>query len=298
MGYTEPEKIPDLGKRRVIMPYANYTDESEYDAFVIKKAAHLKENIYAPSLSPDSKLWLMPKGVYESLAVTPKDDAAFYSDIVPFPLTLGEVHLPSYDMPVKDVVAYAFEKEGVVDFGELRTEQEAIKAFEEWLSPTLPESVDMAKYRNGRLNAYCLHRLGMKGLEERLEERFGSRADDYRQQYVERFESEFEVMDSMGFAGYFLIEFEFIDFAHNNGIPIGPGRGSAPGSLVVYALRLTDIDPIEYGLQFERFLNKERVSMPDIDTDVGEAHARRAVSLHISMKDISSRDLFGPHQVK
>lgn len=287
LGYTEPEKIPDLGKRRVIMPYANYTDESEYDAFVIKKAAHLKENIYAPSfIPPDSKLWLMPKGVYESLAVTPKEDASFYSDIVPFPLTLGEVHLPSYDMPVKDVVAYAFEKEGVAGFGELDTEQEAIKAFEEWLSPTLPESMDMTKYRNGRLNAYCLHRLGMRGLDERLKERFGSRADDYRQQYVERFESEFEVMDSMGFAGYFLIEFEFIDFAHSNGIPIGPGRGSAPGSLVVYALRLTDIDPIEYGLQFERFLNEERVSMPDIDTDVGEAHGkgRADIIAHINKR--------------
>ena len=71
----------------------------------------------------------------------------------------------------------------------------------------------------------------------------------------------------MGFAGYFLIVWDFIRHARETEIPVGPGRGSAAGSLVSYALRITDIDPLEYDLLFERFLNPERVSMPDIDID-------------------------------
>ena len=71
----------------------------------------------------------------------------------------------------------------------------------------------------------------------------------------------------MGFAGYFLIVCDIINFARGRGIPVGPGRGSAAGSLAAYALRITDLDPLVYGLLFERFLNPERVSLPDIDMD-------------------------------
>ena len=71
----------------------------------------------------------------------------------------------------------------------------------------------------------------------------------------------------MGFAGYFLVVADFINWAKNQGIPVGPGRGSAAGSLVAYAMRITDLDPIRYALIFERFLNIERKSMPDIDVD-------------------------------
>ena len=71
----------------------------------------------------------------------------------------------------------------------------------------------------------------------------------------------------MGFAGYFLIVWDFIRYARQESIPVGPGRGSAAGSLVAYALRITDIDPLQYQLLFERFLNPERVSLPDIDID-------------------------------
>ena len=71
----------------------------------------------------------------------------------------------------------------------------------------------------------------------------------------------------MGFAGYFLIVADFINWAKNNGVPVGPGRGSGAGSLVAYALGITDLDPLRYDLLFERFLNPERVSMPDFDID-------------------------------
>ncbi|MCK5916240.1 MAG: DNA polymerase III subunit alpha, partial [Deltaproteobacteria bacterium] len=85
--------------------------------------------------------------------------------------------------------------------------------------------------------------------------------------YRRRLELEIKIICDMGFAGYFLIVADFVNFARENQIPVGPGRGSAAGSLVAYAMRITDIDPIPYGLLFERFLNPERVSMPDIDMD-------------------------------
>jgi DNA polymerase-3 subunit alpha len=85
--------------------------------------------------------------------------------------------------------------------------------------------------------------------------------------YVERLELEIRMIQQMKFSGYFLIVWDFIRFAKQKGIPVGPGRGSAAGSLVSYAMEITDVDPLEYGLLFERFLNPERVSMPDIDID-------------------------------
>ena len=84
---------------------------------------------------------------------------------------------------------------------------------------------------------------------------------------VERMEMELDVIDRMGFNAYFLIVWDFVAFAKSNGIAVGPGRGSAAGSLVSYCLAITDIDPLRYDLLFERFLNPERVSMPDIDID-------------------------------
>ncbi|MBN1697687.1 MAG: DNA polymerase III subunit alpha [Spirochaetales bacterium] len=86
-------------------------------------------------------------------------------------------------------------------------------------------------------------------------------------QIKERFDYEITVIDSMNFIGYFLIVWDFIRFAKENGIPVGPGRGSGAGSIVAYSLNITDIDPLQYGLLFERFLNPDRVSMPDFDID-------------------------------
>src|SRR5436309_13502564 len=85
--------------------------------------------------------------------------------------------------------------------------------------------------------------------------------------YRSRLASKIYMVIRMGFAGYFLIVWDFIKYARDRGIPVGPGRGSAAGSMVAYCLRITDVDPLRYGLLFERFLNPERVSMPDIDID-------------------------------
>jgi len=85
--------------------------------------------------------------------------------------------------------------------------------------------------------------------------------------YLERLETEIEIIKNMGFPGYFLVVWDFIKYAKDNGIPVGPGRGSAAGSLVAYSMGITDVDPLDYDLLFERFLNPERISMPDIDID-------------------------------
>jgi DNA polymerase-3 subunit alpha len=108
------------------------------------------------------------------------------------------------------------------------------------------------------------------GLEERLAVIRQLRPDfsaDDETRYRERLEVELNCIEQMGFPGYLLIVADFINWAKDHGIPVGPGRGSAAGSLVCYAIRITDIDPLPYHLLFERFLNPERVSMPDIDVD-------------------------------
>jgi len=114
-----------------------------------------------------------------------------------------------------------------------------------------------------------LETLSREGLEERLQERFGEAGPgaEKRKQYDDRLQMELGIINQMGFPGYFLIVMEFIQWAKSNDIPVGPGRGSGAGSLVAYVLRITDLDPLKYDLLFERFLNPERVSMPDFDVD-------------------------------
>ncbi|MBI3599482.1 MAG: DNA polymerase III subunit alpha, partial [Nitrospinae bacterium] len=114
-----------------------------------------------------------------------------------------------------------------------------------------------------------LRDMAIHGLEKRLKksEELGVKSEELRKVYFDRLESELKMIKAMGYSGYFLIVWDFIDYARRKGIPVGPGRGSAAGSLVAYALRITDLDPIKYGLLFERFLNPERISMPDIDID-------------------------------
>ena len=114
-----------------------------------------------------------------------------------------------------------------------------------------------------------LRDLSIKGLEKRLEPYEDLSASE-RTAYFERLDYEIGIINRMGFPGYFLIVADFIQWAKDHGIPVGPGRGSGAGSLVAWALTITDLDPIRLGLLFERFLNPERVSMPDFDIDFCE----------------------------
>ncbi|MGY5539955.1 DNA polymerase III subunit alpha [Vibrio brasiliensis] len=200
----------------------------------------------------------------------------------------------------------------------LRSEQEMCELFSD-IPEALENSVEIAKRCNVtvRLGEYFLPAFpteGMKeteflvmkskeGLEERLEFLFPDpqvRAQR-RPEYDERLDVELEVINNMGFPGYFLIVMEFIQWSKDNSIPVGPGRGSGAGSLVAYALKITDLDPLEYDLLFERFLNPERVSMPDFDVDfcmdkrdqvidhVAEMYGRDAVSQIITFGTMAAK---------
>ncbi len=114
-----------------------------------------------------------------------------------------------------------------------------------------------------------LYRLGQEGLKRRYKE--------ITPEIKERFEYEFEVISSMGFCDYYLIVWDFINYARSVGIPVGAGRGSGVGSIVAYAVGITDVEPLRYNLIFERFLNKERVSMPDFDVDISDARRGEVV---------------------
>jgi DNA polymerase III subunit alpha len=124
----------------------------------------------------------------------------------------------------------------------------------------------------GRTPMEVLRELNEEGLVERLKvvrnQQTGDRPwEEVEAEYRDRCEEELGIIEQMGFAAYFLIVYDFINWAKENDIPVGPGRGSGAGSLVLFSLRITDIDPLPYNLLFERFLNPERVSMPDIDVD-------------------------------
>ncbi|WBY01566.1 DNA polymerase III subunit alpha [Ramlibacter tataouinensis] len=128
-----------------------------------------------------------------------------------------------------------------------------------------------------------------EGLKERLVQLYPDAAKREKEtpRYVERLEFEIGTILKMGFPGYFLIVGDFINWAKNNGCPVGPGRGSGAGSLVAYALKITDLDPLQYNLLFERFLNPERVSMPDFDIDFCQSNRDRVIEY---VKDKYGRD--------
>lgn len=146
--------------------------------------------------------------------------------------------------------------------------------------------------------------LSHEGLDQRLVNLFDINADGFKQQqqvYRDRLDFELETIIKMGFPGYFLIVMDFIRWAKANDIPVGPGRGSGAGSLVAYSLEITDLDPLAYDLLFERFLNPERVSMPDFDVDfcmekrdlvidyVAETYGREAVSQIITFGTMAAK---------
>jgi DNA polymerase III subunit alpha len=144
-------------------------------------------------------------------------------------------------------------------------------------------------------------KMAKEGLEERLKVLLDNEKSLSRDPYDERLKAELGIINKMGFAGYFLIVADFIQWAKDNGIPVGPGRGSGAGSLVAYALGITDLDPLKYDLLFERFLNSERVSMPDFDIDfcmdgrdrvidyVAQKYGRQTVSQIITYGTMAAR---------
>ncbi len=202
----------------------------------------------------------------------------------------------------------------------LRSPQEMAELFED-LPEALTNSVEIAKRCNVELTLgknylpdfpvpagmtidEFLREESRKGLEARLNKFFDTSAPDFpeiRREYHARLEMELDVIISMGFPGYFLIVADFIRWAKENGVPVGPGRGSGAGSLVAYALTITDLDPIKYDLLFERFLNPERVSMPDFDVDFcmeGRDRVIEYVAEHYGREKVSQIITYGTMAAK
>lgn len=200
----------------------------------------------------------------------------------------------------------------------LRSSEEMTELFSD-IPEAIENTVEIAKRCNVtvRLGEYFLPKfptgdltteeflvkVSEEGLEERLEFLFpdAEERQQKRPEYDERLKRELGVINDMGFPGYFLIVMEFIQWSKDNGIPVGPGRGSGAGSLVAYALKITDLDPLEFDLLFERFLNPERVSMPDFDVDfcmdrrdevidhVADLYGREAVSQIITFGTMAAK---------
>ncbi len=199
-----------------------------------------------------------------------------------------------------------------------RSEEEMIKLFAD-LPSAIANTVEIAKrcsvtvrlgeyflpnFPTGNLSTedYLVQK-SREGLEERLVFLFPDEEErkNKRSIYDKRLQVELDVINQMGFPGYFLIVMEFIQWSKDNNIPVGPGRGSGAGSLVAYALKITDLDPLEFDLLFERFLNPERVSMPDFDVDfcmegrdqviehVADTYGRQAVSQIITFGTMAAK---------
>ena len=148
-------------------------------------------------------------------------------------------------------------KKAVNNTVEISKKIEEFELFGTYRMPTFPLKED-------KDSLSLLTRISTEGLLKRLKKTCIEEVSDI---YKKRLSSELEIINDMGFPDYFLVVWDYIKFARDNSIPVGPGRGSAAGSLVAYALQITNIDPVEHGLLFERFLNPARKSMPDIDTD-------------------------------
>ncbi len=202
----------------------------------------------------------------------------------------------------------------------LRSAEEMVELFSD-IPEALANSVEIAKRCNLeiQLGKYFLpeypvpeglteneffEQISFAGLDKRLADSLDPQAPDYaerRKVYEERLRFELDIIIQMGFPGYFLIVMDFIRWAKEHGIPVGPGRGSGAGSLVAYVLEITDLDPLHYDLLFERFLNPERVSMPDFDVDfcmdnrdrvidyVADTYGREAVSQIITFGTMAAK---------
>ena len=139
--------------------------------------------------------------------------------------------------------------------------------------PTIDPILPKFTIGEGMSEADSLRKVTSEGLEERLiahvygDEKDEEKRKEIAKPYFDRMEYELDIIINMDFPGYFLIVMDFIQWSKNNDIPVGPGRGSGAGSVVAWALKITDLDPLQFGLLFERFLNPERVSMPDFDID-------------------------------
>lgn len=207
-------------------------------------------------------------------------------------IALGTYYLPEYPIPDNFQNDAFFKQESYADLQQQTEKSLKVK----WQGKE-----DTPDYAKELMTGIFFRKISIEGLNERLDFLFGDQANDKAPVYRERLDFELDIILEMGFPGYFLIVMDFIKWSKDHDIPVGPGRGSGAGSLVAYAQKITDLDPLEYDLLFERFLNPERVSMPDFDVDfcmanrdqvinyVAENYGRDAVSQIITFGTMAAK---------
>ena len=282
--------------------YQQYFSQHFY--FALSRTGKLKENHYLTLVVPLAQDLNLPVVAVNDVCFLQKED-----------FDAHEIRVAIHDSYILDDPKRPKKYSAEQYF---RTEEEMCELFAD-IPSALENSVQIAKRCNVtlRLGKYFLPQFptgdltteeflveeSRKGLELRLAKLFPDeklRAEK-RPPYDERLQVELDVINQMGFPGYFLIVMEFIQWSKDNDIPVGPGRGSGAGSLVAYALKITDLDPLAFDLLFERFLNPERVSMPDFDVDfcmdgrdkvidhVAETYGRDAVSQIITFGTMAAK---------
>lgn len=234
-------------------------------------------------------LELQDQGLEEERRILPLMKQLHQETGIPFAATNDVHYVRQEDAAAHDVLLCIQTGHTVDEEDRMRfpTDQFYLKSEEEMahMFPDLPEALEntakIAERCNVEINFHDMHlpefhapveldnpaylrKLCADGMKDRYDESFHGAIP---KEYEQRLDYELSIIESMGYVEYFLIVWDFINYARQNQIMVGPGRGSAAGSIVAYALRITDIDPMKYGLIFERFLNPERVSMPDIDVD-------------------------------
>ena len=184
-------------------------------------------------------------------------------------ISLGTYYLPEYPIPDNFANDPFFKIESYTGLKEQTERSLKVK----WQGKE-----DTPEYAKELMTGIFFRKISIEGLNERLDFLFGDQAKDRASEYRKRLAFELDIILEMGFPGYFLIVMDFIKWSKDHDIPVGPGRGSGAGSLVAYAQKITDLDPLEYDLLFERFLNPERVSMPDFDVDFCMANRDQVIS--------------------
>jgi len=247
----------------LIMPY-NVYDETIY---------HIYETKYIGYSSEEEKNKINePKVLINDIKYLLKEDFKYldYIYMIRDGKTLGEyelnTHLNNYLLTPTEVENLS-SKLDIENTNQIANLCNVELNYTPDLLPIYDSDIDSRKF---------LHDLSYKGLNRRLN-------NNVPKEYIDRLETELKVIDEMGFNDYFLIVYDYVLYAKKNKILVGPGRGSAAGSLVSYTLGITDIDPIKYNLLFERFLNKERITMPDIDIDF-DANKRMEVIDYVTNK--------------
>lgn len=257
-----------------------------------RRAALRYKNIFGA----DFYLELQDHGLSEQKRVNPQLIRLAAELDIPLVATNDAHYLSEEDAELQDVLICIGTGKTVDDENRLRigTNQLYLKSEQEMarLFPHVPEALEntvriaescelqlefgksiLPEYRplpEGKSPSAYLRQLCEEGMEKRYTETSRWTDTELRAELEQRLDYELQVIDSMGFSDYFLIVWDFIAYAHQQGIVTGPGRGSSAGSLVAYTLRITDVDPMKYNLLFERFLNPERISMPDIDIDFSD----------------------------